>query len=54
MLIKILFCLQLLARQSIPIRGDGDDSESNFIQLLKLSGQGDAKMDEWLKQIYIA
>ncbi|KAL5475102.1 hypothetical protein EMCRGX_G027157 [Ephydatia muelleri] len=50
MLIKILSCLQLLARQGIPIRGDGDDSESNFIQLLKLSGQGDAKMDEWLKK----
>ena len=26
------------------------DSDSNFIQLLKLSGQGDAKMDEWLKK----
>ncbi|KAL5493733.1 hypothetical protein EMCRGX_G014955 [Ephydatia muelleri] len=50
MLIKILSCLQLLACQGIPIRGDGDDSESNFIQLLKLSGQGDAKMDEWLKK----
>ena len=50
MLIKILFCLQLLARQGLPTRGDGDDSESNFIQLLKLSGQGDAKMDEWLKK----
>eukprot|EP00731_Ephydatia_muelleri_P033418 Em0029g24a len=47
MLIKILSCLQLLARQGIPIRGD---SESNFIQLLKLSGQGDAKMDKWLKK----
>ena len=50
MLIKILFCLQLLARQGLPIRGDGDDSDSNFIQLLKLSGQGDVKMDEWLKK----
>ncbi|KAL5517004.1 hypothetical protein EMCRGX_G002468 [Ephydatia muelleri] len=40
----------ITARQGIPIRGDGDDSESNFIQLLKLSGQGDAKMDEWLKK----
>ena len=50
MLIKILSCVQLLARQGIPIRGDGDDSESNFIQLLKLSGQGDVKMDEWLKK----
>ena len=47
MLIKILSCLLLLARQGLPIRGDGDDSESNFILLLKLSGQGDAKMDEW-------
>ena len=47
MLIKILSCLLLLARQGLPIRGDGDDSDSNFILLLKLSGQGDAKMDEW-------
>lgn len=50
MLIKILSCLQLLARQGLPIRGDGDDCDSNFIQLLKLSGQGNAKMDEWLKK----
>ena len=50
MLIKILSCFQLLARQGLPIRGNGDDSDSNFIQLLKLSGQGDAKMDEWLKK----
>ena len=26
------------------------DSDCNFIPLLKLSGQGDAKMDEWLKK----
>ena len=50
MVIKILSCCQLLARQGLPSRGNGDDGDSNFIQLLKLSGQGDAKMDEWLKK----
>ena len=35
-LLKVLSNLRYLARQGIAIRGDGDDSNSNFIQLLRL------------------
>jgi len=33
-LLKILSNLQFLARQGMAIRGDGDEADSNFIQLL--------------------
>ena len=36
--IKIIECLQYLARQGQAMQGDTDD-ESNFIQLLKLRGK---------------
>ena len=51
MLIKILSCLQLLARQGLAIRGDGDECDANFIQLFKFLGQDDVKsINEWLKK----
>ncbi len=34
-LLKILSCIKYLARQGLPLRGHDDDSDSNFIQLLK-------------------
>ncbi|KAK2557068.1 Zinc finger MYM-type protein 1 [Acropora cervicornis] len=37
-LLKIIECLQYLARQAMPMQGDTDE-ESNFIQLLKLRGK---------------
>ena len=37
-----------MARQSIAIRGDGDDS--NFIQLFKLRGEDDPKFAKWLEK----
>ena len=37
--IKVIECLQYLARQEQAMQGDTDD-ESNFIQLLKLRGKG--------------
>ena len=36
--IKVIECLQYLARQGQAMQGDTDD-ESNFIQLLKLRGK---------------
>ena len=41
---KILTNLQFLARQSLPLRGDGDESNSNFIQLLMLRGADDPRV----------
>ena len=32
----ILQNIRFLARQGLPLRGDADDADSNFIQLLRL------------------
>ena len=40
----------LLARQALPIRGDGNESNSNYMQFLKLRGEDDAQIFEWLKK----
>ena len=36
MLLKVLRSIRFLARQGLPLRGGGGDSESNFMQLLQL------------------
>ena len=48
MLIKILSCIKFLARQGLPLRGHGDDTDSNLLQLLKF--QGDDEMQDWLQR----
>ena len=47
-LLKIISNLKFLARQELPVRGDGDETDSNFIQLLKLRGQDDPLLKCWL------
>ena len=47
-LMKILAKLKFLARQGLPLRGDGDDSDSNFMQLLKLRSKEDKSLAAWL------
>jgi len=49
-LLKILSNLRFLARQSCGIRGDGDESDSNFMQLFKLRGEDDPRVCEWMKK----
>ena len=34
--LKLLATIKFLSRQGLPFRGSGDDSDSNFLQLLKL------------------
>ena len=46
--IKVIECLQYLARQGQAMQGDTDD-ESNFIQLLKLRGKDHALFLKWLE-----
>ena len=46
--VKILESLQFLARQGLSLRGD-DDSNSNFIQLLKLRCLDDPLLSTWLE-----
>ena len=50
MLLKILSNIRFLARQSIAIRGDGDEENSNFIQLFKLRGGDDPKFAKCLEK----
>ena len=42
--------IRFLARQALLIHGDGDESNSNYMQLLKLQGEDDAQVFEWLKK----
>ena len=50
MLLKILSNIRFLGRQSIAIRGDGEEGNSNFIQLFKLCGENHPKFAEWLEK----
>ena len=50
MLFKILSCIKFLTRQGLPLRGDADDGDSNFIQLLKHHAEEDRELHEWLKR----
>ena len=49
-LLKILSSLRFLGRQGQPIRGDGDESDGNYIQLLTLRGEDDSRTLDWLKR----
>ena len=42
--------IRFLARQALPIRGDGDEFNFNYMQLLKLRGEDDAQIFECLKK----
>ena len=48
--LKLLSNVRFLARQALPLRGDGDESDSNYIQLLKLRGEDDPRIFQWLKK----
>ena len=40
--------IRFLARQALPIRGDSDESNCNYMQLLRLQGEADARIFDWL------
>ena len=46
--LKILSNIKFLARQGLSLRGHGSESDSNFIQLLKLRAEDDPRIDRWL------
>ena len=50
MLLKILQNVMFLARQNIALRGDKDESDSNFNQLLHLRACDDSDIKDWLKK----
>jgi len=47
-LLKIISNLKFLARQGLPLRGDGSEADSNFMQLMKLYARDDHQLAEWL------
>ena len=42
--------MRFLARQALALRSDGDESDSNYMQLLKLRGEDDTKVFDWLRK----
>lgn len=47
---KILPCIKFLGRQGIALRGDGDESDGNFLQLLTFLGENDSMAYDWAKR----
>ena len=50
MLLKIISSIRYLAQQGLPFRGDGDEADANFLQQLKLKGEDDPEILQWLKR----
>ena len=48
--LKLLSNVRFLSRQGLPLRGDGDDTNSNFMQLISLRSEDDNHLTEWIKQ----
>ena len=49
-LLKILSNVRFLERQGLALRGDGDEKDGNFAYIMKLRGEDDAKLLDWLKR----
>lgn len=49
-LIKILSSVRFLARQGLPLRGHGADTNSNLNQLLILRGEDDVQLRKWIER----
>ena len=48
-LLKILSNIRFLARQALPLRGDGGGTDSNFTQLYILQEEGNAILKQWTR-----
>ena len=49
-LLKLLSNARFLSRQGLAFRGDGEESNSNFMRLIHLCFEDDAKLVEWIQQ----
>ena len=49
-LLKIISNIRFLARQGLLLRGDGDEDDSNFVQLMKARGEDNTKLLEQMKK----
>ena len=50
MFLKIISSIRFLSRQGMALRGDRNDENSNFLQLLQLKAEDDPGLLEWLKR----
>ena len=50
MMLKLLSNIRFMARQGIPLRGDGEEDDSNYTQLLRLRGLDDIRVLDWVKR----
>lgn len=48
--LKLLSNVRFLSRQGLPLRGAGDESDSNYMQLLLLRAEDDPRIFEWLRK----
>ena len=48
--LKLLLIVKFLAGQALLLRGAGDELDSNYIQLLKLHGEDDPRVFDWIKR----
>ncbi len=39
-----------LSREGLTLRGDGDESDSNFMQLFNLRSEDDERILDWIKK----
>ena len=49
-MLKLMSILLFLARQGLPLRGAGDDQNSNFTQINLLRGEDDPEFITWLNK----
>ena len=49
-LLQISSVLRFLAQQGLAIRGDRDEKDSNFSQMLSVKSQEDPNLAEWFKR----
>ena len=42
--------MHFLARQGLPLRGHGDESDSKFTQLLRLRAEDDSQLHDWVEK----
>ena len=50
MFLKIISSIRFLSRQGMALRGDRNDEDSSFLQLLQLKAEDDPGLLEWLKR----
>ena len=48
--LKLLSNVRFLSRQGLVFQGDGEESDSNFMRLINLHSEDDAKRIDWIKQ----